>query len=110
MDILIGQKFRVKERSELLLDPNTCVSSQINPGTIFLVTSGTGLFDSYHEEYCGEILTVGGVHRDARDWDDDCSKFIAEESGFMLWYPWMVELIEDVCRVDENLFLSCLLL
>lgn len=89
MDILVDQKFRVKERIELL---------------------SNRFFTSSHEKYCGKTLTVRakGTHRDVSG--HACTIIWAYECGEVVWFPWMIELIEDSRRVDENLFLSCLLL
>lgn len=108
MNIVAGQKFRVKERSELLLNPDAHVNTQINTGSIILWAS-TGVFDNNHEMYSNKILTMRGA-TGRGEWGDGKPSFFAEETGFMYWYPWMVELIDGADSVDENLFLSCLLL
>lgn len=109
LDIVTGQKFRVREWDELLGDPNTYVSEFLYRGDIF-TRSGNTVFKGSYKMYCGRILTVRAVDAHHRDWGDSDSRFLAKESEGVLWSPWMVELIDDTCSVDENLFLSCLLL
>lgn len=89
LNIVVGQKFRVKERAELLSDR---------------------FFTSSHEKYCGKTLTVRGrgTHRGVSGYVRPI--IWAYESGEVVWFSWMIEPIEDCRRVDENLFLSCLLL
>ena len=89
LNIVVGQKFRVKERAE---------------------SNSARSFTSSHEKYCGKTLTVRekGIHRGVSGyvrpiiWAYECREVI--------WFSWMIEPIEDCYRVDENLFLSCLLL
>lgn len=107
MDIVIGQKFRVREWDELISIPNTYTESL---GRGLKHREDPGVFDIRHEKYCGKILTVRAVTQRHHSWDDSLTRFMAEESEGTLWFPWMVELIDDTCSVDENLFLSCLLL
>lgn len=107
MDILIGQRFRVKDWYELISIPNTYAESL---GHCLKHKEDPGAFDIRHEKYCGKILTVRAVTQRHHSWDDSLTRFMAEESEDILWFPWMVELIEDICSVGENLFLSCLLL
>mgnify|MGYP007059985427 CR=1 FL=1 len=103
MNIVVGQKFRVKEWSELLLRPDARIAEQINPGSIFLLGSGgAGCFSSDHERYCGRILTVENASWHTHSWDDNLSRFLAKETGNLLWRPWMVELVKDACSVDEK--------
>nr|DAT55748.1 MAG TPA: hypothetical protein [Caudoviricetes sp.] len=89
LNIVVGQKFRVKERAELLSDR---------------------FFTSSHEKYCGKTLTVRrkGIHRGVSGYVRPI--IWAYECGEVMWFSWMIEPIEDCRRVDENLFLSCLLL
>lgn len=89
LNIAVGQKFRVKERAELLSDR---------------------FFTSSHEKYCGKILTVGekGMYKAVSGYVHPI--IWAYESEEVMWFSWMIEPIEDCRRVDENLFLSCLLL
>lgn len=89
LNIVVGQKFRVKERAELLSDR---------------------FFTSSHEKYCGKTLTVRGkgIHRGVSGYVRPI--IWAYECGEVMWFSWMIEPIEDCHRVDENLFLSCLLL
>nr|DAP26980.1 MAG TPA: hypothetical protein [Caudoviricetes sp.] len=107
MDILIGQRFRVKDWYELISTPNTYAESL---GRCLRHKEDPVAFDIRHEKYCGKILTVSAVTQRHHSWDDSLTRFMAEESEGILWVPWMVELIENGRRVDENLFLSCLLL
>lgn len=90
LNIVVGQKFRVKEPAELLSD--------------------RFFFTSSHEKYCGKILTVRekGMYKGVSDYVRPI--ILAHESGEIMWFSWMIEPIEDCRRVDENLFLSCLLL
>lgn len=70
----------------------------------------SGVFDKYHAKYCGKTLTVKATGARTDTQGHTWPIILAEESGAVEWCPWMIELIEDECRVDENLFLSCLLL
>lgn len=89
LNIVAGQKFRVKERAE---------------------SNSARFFTSSHEKYCGKTLTVRekGIHRGVNGYV--CPIIWAYECGEVVWFSWMIEPIEDRRRVDENLFLSCLLL